>query len=96
MEKPTFSEQVKHFTTTLENSKGKKVRYRVEESPDYPEYKNDSVVNVIVSGNDITVDMQQTSVTTNEVKQISYTDYPDRTDFWLYGKDSADRYNVTK
>lgn len=79
----------------IEKSIGRKVRYRVD---GIAEYTND-IIKSITQDNELNIDfrMQNESIMTREVNQISITEYDERTDIWFYGiNEKANRFNVYK
>ncbi|OMD78254.1 hypothetical protein [Paenibacillus odorifer] len=69
---------------------GNKVRFRVD---GIVTFTNEILKDYIIGDSDITIVMEQESITTNNYNEVSFTHYEDRVDFWIYG-DRTSRFNL--
>lgn len=77
----------------LQSSIGKEIRYRTEETM---EFKNDKLLNYNYDSNKyISIELEKESVITKNINEISFTEYDDRIDVWIYG-DKTNRFNISK
>jgi len=86
---------IKEYEELLENSKNKKVRYRLNGDQDF---QNDILEDYKIQDNDIKIILRNSgTIETPNVAQISVTEYDDRTDSWMYSTGNiANRFNLYK
>jgi hypothetical protein len=84
-------EEVSKLEGILKACIGNSVRFRVDGILDFT---NETLKNYIISESDITIVMENESITTTNYTQVSFTHYDDRVDFWIYG-DRTSRFNLS-
>ena len=85
-----IEERFKELENLIKSCAGNKIRYRIQDNNDFT---NDFLVGCEIRENTIIMKMQNNSIKTSNVKDISFTEQEDRTDFWLYG-DKVNRFNL--
>jgi hypothetical protein len=69
---------------------GNKVRFRVD---GIVTFTNEVLKDYIIGESDITIVMDNESITTTNYTEVSFSHYEDRVDFWIYG-DRTSRFNL--
>lgn len=85
-----IKQEVSKLEGILKACIGNKVKYRVE---GISNFTDDILKDYIIGDSEITIVMDQESITTPNYREVSFSHYEDRVDFWIYGN-KTNRFNL--
>lgn len=87
-----LSNQLKRLDKILSENIENKVRYRIEGEN---EFQNDILISYKIEKNNVEITLKDRTIANKEIKEVSFSEYDDRIDFWLYGE-KTNRFNLNK
>ncbi len=87
-----LNNELNKLENILRENLGNRVRYRIE---GIHEFKNDTLKDYSIEQNNVKIELADITIENKEIREVSFTDYNDRVDFWLYGN-KVNRFNLDK
>lgn len=87
-----LNHELNKLNTILNKSCGNKVRYRIEGTN---VFKNDILTSYKIEKDNVEIILENDTIQNKKIKEVSFSEYDDRIDFWLYGE-KTNRFNLNK
>ncbi len=87
-----LNDELNKLNIILKKGCGNEVRYRIEGTN---VFKNDILISYKMEKDNVEITLENDTIQNKKIKEVSFSEYEDRIDFWLYG-DKTNRFNLNK